>query len=115
LHQIAPSKHLGSDYKEPYTKSLTRFIGSKNYAVSSVRAGVLLRAFNIQHHATLIHFDSFAPGSTFENHVVKFSSARSVPSAINDALADATEQPLVIWNTLAIFEHLTERFLAHPI
>ena len=30
-------------------------------------------------------------------------------------MVDATDQPLMIWKTLAISEHLSERFLAHPI
>ena len=39
--------------------SLTVFIGNKNYSSSSMRAGVLLRAFEIDVQEKFIRFDSY--------------------------------------------------------
>ena len=39
--------------------SLTLFIGNKNYSSSSMRVGVLLRAFEIDVYERFIRFDSF--------------------------------------------------------
>ncbi len=95
--------------------SLTLFIGNKNYSSSSMRAGVLLRAFEIDVDERLIRFDSFAPGSAFKRQVAEFSPADSVPFLIDDAVTDASGKPLVIWDTLAIIEYLAERFTDLPI
>ena len=95
--------------------SLTVFIGNKNYSSSSMRAGVLLRAFEIDVQEKFIRFDSFAPGSAFKRQVAEFSPAGSVPFIIDDAATDASGKPLVIWDTLAIIEYLAERFSDHPI
>ena len=59
--------------------SLTLFIGNKNYSSSSMRAGVLLRAFEIDVYERFIRFDSFARGSAFKRQVAEFSPTGSVP------------------------------------
>ena len=64
--------------------SLTLFIGNKNYSSSSMRVGVLLRAFEIDVYERFIRFDSFAPGSTFKRQVAEFSPAGSVPFLVDD-------------------------------
>ena len=95
--------------------SLTFFIGNKNYSSSSMRVGVLLRAFEIDVYERFIRFDSFAPGSAFKRQVAEFSPAGSVPFLVDDTVTDASGKPLVIWDTLAIIEYLAERFTDLPI
>ena len=95
--------------------SLTLFIGNKNYSSSSMRAGVLLRAFEIDVYERFIRFDSFAPGSAFKRQVAEFSPAGSVPFLVDDTVTDASGKPLVIWDTLAIIEYLADRFTDLPI
>jgi glutathione S-transferase len=95
--------------------SLTLFIGNKNYSSSSMRAGVLLRAFEIDVYERFIRFDSFAPGSALKRQVAEFSPAGSVPFLVDDTVTDASGKPLVIWDTLAIIEYLADRFTDLPI
>ena len=80
-----------------------------------MRAGVLLRAFEIDVYERFIRFDSFAPGSAFKRQVAEFSPTGSVPFLVDDTVTDASGKPLVIWDTLAIIEYLAERFADLPI
>ena len=52
--------------------SLNLFIVNKNCASSSMRAGGLLRVFEIDVYKGFIRFHSFAPGSTFKRQVAEF-------------------------------------------
>jgi len=50
--------------------ALTLHIGNMNYSSWSMRAGVLLRAFDIDFTKNLIIFDSFQADSTFKQSVL---------------------------------------------
>ena len=80
-----------------------------------MRVSVLLRAFDVDVYERFIRFDSFALGSAFKRQVAEFLPAGSVSFLIDDTVTDASEKPLVIWDTLAIIEYLAERFTDLPI
>ena len=49
--------------------ALKPYIGNPNYSSWLIRAGVLLRAFDIDHGETLIRFDSFDASSAFKTEL----------------------------------------------
>lgn len=84
------------------------YIMNKNYSSWSMRSWVLLRAFDIP----------------FEEHLEVMSQARRMPAwkafsptgkvpclHVLDSAKDTADKPLVIWESLAIVEYLSE---AHP-
>jgi glutathione S-transferase len=85
------------------------FIGNKNYSSWSMRPGVLMRHFGLPFTEVLLRFDSFAPGSQFKQALLGLSSPTGkVPLLLED-------DGFAVWDTLAIAEHLAERFPEHAL
>jgi glutathione S-transferase len=82
------------------------FIGNKNYSSWSMRPWVAMRQASLEFEERMVRFDSFAPGSEFKRRLAGLSPTGKVPVLI--AGIEGREQ--AIWDTLAIVEHLAERF-----
>lgn len=80
--------------------SLTLVIGNKNYSSWSLRPWIAMKVANISFEEVLIPL--YVPGSA--EHIQKYSPAGKVPILID---GDDT-----VWESLAILEHLAERFPA---
>ncbi len=80
--------------------SLTLVIGNKNYSSWSLRPWIAMKVASIPFEEIVIPL--YVPGST--EHILKYSSAGKVPILLD---GDDT-----IWESLAILEHLAERFPA---
>ena len=80
-----------------------------------MRAGVLLRAFDIDHDETLIRFDSFDAGSAFKTEVQRIAGTGTVPFLVDTSLRDSRGQALTITDTLSIVEYIAETFADHAI
>ena len=78
--------------------SLTLVIGNKNYSSWSLRPWIALKAANIPFEEILIPL--YLPGSS--EQILKYSPAGKVP-----ILIDGDD---VVWESLAILEHLADRF-----
>jgi glutathione S-transferase len=78
--------------------SLTLVIGNKNYSSWSLRPWIALKAAGIPFEEVLIPL--YEPGST--EKILKYSPAGKVP-----VLIDGDD---VVWESLAILEHLADRF-----
>ena len=78
------------------------YIGNKNYSSWSMRSWVLMRQAGIDFEEVMVRFDGFSAGSVFKQRVARLSPAGQVPILVDDTL--------VVWDTLAIAEHLAERF-----
>ena len=95
--------------------ALNLYIGNPNYSSWSMRAGVLLRAFGIDHEETLIRFDSFDAGSAFKTEVQRIAGTGTVPFLVDTSLRDSRGQALTITDTLSIVEYIAETFANHAI
>ena len=82
------------------------YIGNKNYSSWSMRPWVLMRQAGIPFDEVIVRFDSFEPGSQFKRALAGLSPTGKVP--VLETELDGRRQ--VIWDTLAIAEHLAERF-----
>jgi glutathione S-transferase len=80
--------------------SLTLVIGNKNYSSWSLRPWIAMKVASIPFEEVVIPL--YLPGSA--EHILKYSPAGKVPILID---GDDT-----IWESLAILEHLAERFPA---
>ena len=69
--------------------ALKLYIGNPNYSSWSMRAGVLLRGFGINHEETLIRFDSFEAGSAFKTEVQWIAGTGTVPFLVDTSLRDS--------------------------
>ena len=87
--------------------ALRLVIGNKNYSSWSMRPWVLMRQAGIPFEEQLLRFDSFAAGSGFKQGMAALGAAGKVPVLVD---TDAGPEPLVVWDSLAIAEHLAERF-----
>jgi glutathione S-transferase len=76
-------------------------IGNKNYSSWSMRPWVLMRQLGLPFEEVKLRFD-FDEGSPFRKAVARYSPAGLVP-----VLVDGEHR---VWETLAIIEHLHERF-----
>lgn len=85
------------------------YIGNKNYSSWSMRPWVLLRHFGIPFEEQLVRFDSFAPGSQFKQTL----AALGAPTAKVPLLVE--DDGFLVWDTLAIAEHLAERHPEHAL
>jgi glutathione S-transferase len=81
--------------------ALQLVIGNKNYSSWSMRPWVLMHQLGMPFDEHKLRFD-FAPGSAFRQAVARVSPAGRVPVLIDDGWA--------VWDTLAIAEHLHDRF-----
>lgn len=80
--------------------SLTLVIGNKNYSSWSLRPWIAMKAAGIPFEEIVIPL--YVPGSA--EHILKYSPAGKVPILID---GDDT-----VWESLAILEHLADRFPA---
>ena len=69
--------------------ALKLYIDNPNYSSWSMRAGVLLRAFDIDHDETLIRFDRFEASSAFKTEVQRIAGTGTVPFLIDTSLRDS--------------------------
>jgi glutathione S-transferase len=76
-------------------------IGNKNYSSWSMRPWVLMRQLGIAFDEVKLRFD-FTEGSAYRQTVATLSPTGLVPVLVDDGFA--------VWDTLAIAEHLHERF-----
>ena len=95
--------------------ALQLYTGNPNYSSWLIRAGVLLRAFDIDHDETLIRFDSFEAGSAFKTEVQRIAGTGTVPFLVDTSLRDSRGQALTITDTLSIVEYIAETFADHAI
>ena len=81
---------------------LKLIIGNKNYSSWSMRAWVLLKQAGIPFEEVMLRFDAFDAGSIFKKTISEWNPVGKVPVLIDGAL--------VIWDTLAIAEYISEQF-----
>jgi glutathione S-transferase len=81
--------------------TLQLYIGNKNYSSWSMRPWVLMRQLGIGFEEVRLRFD-FSEGSAFRQAVARVSPAGRVPVLVDEGFS--------VWDTLAIAEHLHERF-----
>jgi len=81
---------------------LKLFIGNKNYSSWSMRPWVLLTQAGIPFEEVMVRFDAFTPGSQFKATIGKINPVAKVPVLVDG--------DVVVWDTLAIAEYLTEQF-----
>ena len=86
------------------------YVGNRNYSSWSMRPGVLLRAYDIPFEEKLIRFDSFAPDSQFKKTALALSPTGNVPILIDGDVQNRRGAPLVINDTLSIFEYIAEKY-----
>ena len=89
---------------------LCLYVGNWNYSSWSMRPGVLLRAYDIPFEEKLIRFDSPAPDSQFKKTALALSPTGNVPILIDSDVQNQRGEPLVINDTLSIFEYIAEKF-----
>ena len=89
----------------------TLLIGNRNYSSWSMRPWVLMRQAGLSFTERLVRFDGFTPDSRFKQTLAGVSPTGKVPILIDDSLRGSDGQPLRVWDTLSIAEHLAER---HP-
>ncbi len=82
---------------------LTLVIGNKNYSSWSLRAWLLLRQLEIEFEEVLIPLRQ----SDSEDRKLSFSPAGKVPILLDGGIR--------VWDSLAIAEHVAERFPEKPI
>ena len=78
------------------------YIANKNYSSWSMRPWVLLRQAGIDFEEVMVRFDAFTPDSQFKLVVAPINPVGKVPVLVHDGL--------VVWDTLAIAEYVTEQF-----
>ena len=89
---------------------LCLYVGNRNYSSWSMRPGVLLRAFDIPFKEKLIRFDSFAPNSQFKKTTLALSPTGNVPILVDEDVQNQRGEPMVINDTLSIFEYIAEKY-----
>ncbi|XXK32345.1 glutathione S-transferase [Rhodobacteraceae bacterium nBUS_24] len=89
---------------------LCLYVGNRNYSSWSMRPGVLLRAFDIPFEEKLIRFDSFAPDSQLKKTAPTLTPTGNVPILIDSDVQSRRGAPLVINDTLSIFEYIAEKY-----
>ncbi|MDM0115113.1 glutathione S-transferase family protein [Variovorax sp. J22R133] len=77
------------------------YVGNKNYSSWSMRPWVLMKQAGIDFEEVTVRFDSFDADSSFKRTMAAIGS----PTGSVPVLVDGD---LVIWDTLAIAEHLAE-------
>ncbi len=82
-------------------------IGNKNYSSWSMRPWVLMKQLGMPFEERKLRFD-FTPGSPFYQALAAISPAGKVPVLVED-------DGFVVWDSLAIAEHLAERYPALPV
>lgn len=87
--------------------ALQLYIGNKNYSSWSMRPWVLMRQVGIEFEEIQVRFDGFEPDSRFKQTMRRVSPTAQVPVLVDDGWP--------IWDTLAIAEHLAERFPEHRL
>ena len=92
------------------TPELRLCIGNKNYSSWSMRPWVLMRELALPFEEVVWRFDSFAADSAFKRAALAVNPVGKVPALIDAAVLDQSGQALVVWDSLAIVEHLAERF-----
>ncbi|MBS7544990.1 glutathione S-transferase family protein [Ancylobacter oerskovii] len=83
--------------------TLKLLIGNKNYSSWSLRPWLLLKAFGIAFDEEVVLLGD----ADFKARIAAHSPARQVPVLIDGEVA--------VWETLAIIEHIAERFPDTPI
>ena len=83
--------------------ALKLFIGNKNYSSWSLRPWLLLRAFDIAFEEEMVPLGA----TDFKARIGAHSPAGRVPLLLDG--------PAVVWESLAIIEHIAERFPEKPI
>jgi len=78
------------------------YIGNKNYSSWSIRPWVLLKQAGIPFEEVMVRFDSFAADSSFKKIINAVTPTGKVPVLVDG--------DLVVWDTLAIAEYVTEQF-----
>lgn len=82
---------------------LQLYIGNKNYSSWSMRAWLILKAFDVPFTEHLLPFDDFAADGQFKQDALQLSMAGKVPVLIDGNVR--------VWDSLAIAEYLAE---THP-
>ena len=82
-------------------------IGNKNYSSWSMRPWVLLRQLGLPFEELKLRFD-FTPGSNFYRQLARYTPTAKVPVLVED-------DGFVVWDTLAIAEHIAERHPELPV
>jgi glutathione S-transferase len=80
--------------------SMTLVIGNKNYSSWSMRPWIAMKVAGIPFQEKLIHLHT----GEFKAAIMAFSPAGKVPVLVDDGVP--------VWESLAILEHLAERFPA---
>jgi glutathione S-transferase len=104
--------------------ALTLVIGNKNYSSWSMRPWVLMHQLGIEFTEQRLSF-TLGLGRGFAEAARRISPAGRVPVLIDDGVPDEAGSPsgslegggsaLSIWDSLAIVEHLHERFPEHGV
>ncbi|KAL2211647.1 glutathione S-transferase-like protein [Sarocladium strictum] len=81
----------------------TLFIGNKRYSSWSMRPSVLLKALNIPFEERLFFFNDGIAQPQFK----AFSPSSKVP-CLHVHAADSNDDPLIVWDSLAIIEHIAD-------
>ncbi|XGV97277.1 MAG: glutathione S-transferase family protein [Leptolyngbya sp. BL-A-14] len=82
--------------------ALTLVIGNKNYSSWSLRPWLAMRQFELEFNE--VRLTLYTPEAP--QHIRQYSPAGKVPVLLDDTLT--------IWDSLAILEHLAERFPTKP-
>lgn len=89
------------------------YIGNKNYSSWSLRPWLVLKAFDLPFEEVKMRL-SFTEGSPFKLALEQLGApAGKVPVLVDppqERGEDDDEEPLVVWDTLAICEYLAEKF-----
>ncbi|MDR7332577.1 glutathione S-transferase family protein [Roseateles asaccharophilus] len=83
------------------------YIGNKNYSSWSMRAGVLMAAFDIPFEEVKLRFD-FSPGSEWTRVIAAVTPTKRVPVLVED-------DGFTVWDTLAIAEYVADRHPEHAV
>ncbi|MEN9537905.1 MAG: hypothetical protein RLZZ126_140 [Pseudomonadota bacterium] len=78
------------------------YIGNKNYSSWSMRPWVLLKQAGIPFEEVMVRFDDMAESSPFKQAIRQVSPTGRVPVLVDG--------DVVVWDSLAIAEHVAERF-----
>ena len=89
---------------------LSLHIGNKNYSSWSMRPWVLMTELGLPFEEIMVRFDGFDADSHFKQAVQVLNPAGKVPVLVDASAKFSTAGPLVVWDTMAIFEYLHERF-----
>jgi len=84
------------------------YIGNKNYSSWSMRAGVLLAAFDIPFEEVKLRLDYGNPASDWHRIIATITPTKQVPVIVDD-------DGFTVWDTLAITEFIADRHSELPI